>query len=239
MSTEAFGQVVATLTEQIETEANNYEKTNRKTKTSYRLSDSRFQVERLRGALENCVEKIRFALLLPTVVADEAELGQFFRARDEAKFREEWNAALGGSVSGANADELRLTGKWLQDLNEDALRKCIDSAFEMRTRRETHAEGCSGDARMILGMLSDLKCIGEHKVCLTAAQALGKEKTLHRVWIDCERMSREINARRKEIEAEGETTAGAVCERRRDIDYSEMELKNLSGQIAREFNAKM
>lgn len=127
-----------------------------------------------------------------------------------------------------------------QLLEEDELRNCIDSAFEKRTARKSNKiSECSSDARMILNILNNLKCIVEHKVSLTAAQALGKEKILHRIWIECERLSREINAKRKAIESEENTLTEIVRQRRHSIDYSELELENLNEQCTREFNMKM
>lgn len=98
---------------------------------------------------------------------------------------------------------------------------------------------CSIDVQMILYILNSLKCIAKHKVSLTAAQALGKEKILHRTWIECEQLSREINIKCKEIETEEKTLAEILAKRQNDIEYSEMELKNLNEQNTREFNMKM
>lgn len=74
---------------------------------------------------------------------------------------------------------------------------------------------------------------------MTAAQALGKEKILHRIWIECEQLSREINTKCKEIETEEKCLGKIIAERQHDIDYSEMELNNLNEQNTREYNKKM
>lgn len=99
MSNETFGQVVSALVKQIDIESNNYEKRNKKSKTCYRLTDSRIQVQRVKIALETCAEKIQFALQLPFIIADDTELSEHFHTTNEQKFKNDWFEAFNKSVS--------------------------------------------------------------------------------------------------------------------------------------------
>lgn len=99
MSNEIFGQVVGELIKQIEIESNNYIKRNKKTKLSYRLTDARIQVKRVKIALNICVEKIQFALLLPFIIDDSVQFNEYFHTLNEHQFKTDWFAAFNKSVN--------------------------------------------------------------------------------------------------------------------------------------------
>lgn len=99
MSNETFGQVVGELIKQIEIESNNYIKRNKKTKINYRLTDSHIQVKRVKIALDICIEKIQFALLLPFLVSGNVQFTEYFHTLDEHQFKTDWLAAFNKSVS--------------------------------------------------------------------------------------------------------------------------------------------
>lgn len=92
---------------------------------------------------------------------------------------------------------------------------------------------------IVLALLRDLKYIAEHRILMTAAKEMAKQKVLHRMWINNDNTVREIKAKCDEIETEERRINVIIAEKSEEIRLLERSREVLLTKHSTELNDKM
>lgn len=246
-------EIASAVLDQLDGEAANYEIYLNSIDSELRSTERRIQIERICNILSVCNEKLRFAFQLPNIV--DRVLDEF---NDDQLFAIKWNSVAESILVSRfecvhfwSLDWLTDDFNWYFSFTECHVKKCesiapsavddicscIDLAFE---KCRNVRQDCDNSVKHhTLDLLDDFKSIIVHKITLTAAQSLAKEKILHRIWVDCEHLEREIASTESEIGNVESIHYSALEEKRDKIGQHELALLELHCQNDKQSKNKM
>lgn len=97
----------------------------------------------------------------------------------------------------------------------------------------------SENGAVVLALLRELKYFAEHRILMTAANDMAKQKVLHRMWINNDNTVREIKAKCDEIETEELRINAIIAEKSEEIRLLERSREVLLTKNSTELNEKM
>lgn len=97
----------------------------------------------------------------------------------------------------------------------------------------------SENGAVVLALLRELKYFAEHRILMTAANDMAKQKVLHRMWINNDNTVREIKAKCDEIETEELRINAIIAEKSEEIRLLERSKEVLLTKNSTELNEKM
>lgn len=95
------------------------------------------------------------------------------------------------------------------------------------------------DGEIVIVLLRELKYFAEHKILMTAAKEMAKQKVLHRMWINNDNTVREIKRKRDDIESEECKTNAIIANKKEEIHLLERSKEILLTKNSKELNEKM
>lgn len=95
------------------------------------------------------------------------------------------------------------------------------------------------DGKIVIVLLRELEYFAEHKILMSAAKEMAKQKVLHRMWINNDNTVREIKQKRDEIESEKCKTDAIIADKKEGIHLLERSREILLTKNSKELNEKM
>lgn len=92
---------------------------------------------------------------------------------------------------------------------------------------------------IVLALLRELKHFAEHKILMSAAKEMAKQKVLHRMWINNDNAVREIKRKLDEIRTEECKLNAIIAEKNDEIQLLEQSREILLAKNSSELNGKM
>lgn len=92
---------------------------------------------------------------------------------------------------------------------------------------------------IVLAMLRELKYFAEHKILMSAAAEMAKQKVLHRMWINNDKVVREIKRKCGEIESEECKFNAIIAGKNEELRLLDRSKEILLAKNSSELNGKM
>lgn len=92
---------------------------------------------------------------------------------------------------------------------------------------------------IVLALLRELKDFAEHRILMTAAKDMAKQKVLHRMWINNDNTVREIKGKCDEIETEELRVNAIIAGKSEEIRLLERSREILLTKNSTDLNEKM